>query len=410
MRDKPAASMLDVVLLGPVSARVNGVEVSLGERIHRQLMAVLAESAGEKISAAAVFAACWPDDYLKPERLHSYISRLRGHLAKTLDGGRDLIPDSASGTYCLRLPRDRVDLLRFRDQAAQAAMAERTDPAAAVRLYRAALREWGPLPEGPWRATPLGGLADVPWVTEERVPALRKEYEVALLACLELQLRSQRPRDLLPELHRLTTQSDPPSDEFAALLMRALNQSGQRSQALEAYRQHRQRTADELGAEPSDELKRLHRRIGADDPELRAPTPEGEQVTIPPDALTRLGTSISTYLAKHAVSRPATTEPLLRALRKAFADDPEAATALQTLELTPAAPDAVQRFQQVLIVHMGREEGLYHRLRKLYRQAADHKTRGRLTQSFGRADTVIGHISVGNDFNLSTHPKAVTDE
>src|SRR5262249_17004620 len=57
-------------------------------------------------------------------------------------------------------------------------------------------------------------------------------------------------------------------ERFRAQLMLALYRSGRQAEALEAYQDVRGTLVGELGIEPSHELRDLHRRILAQDPEL----------------------------------------------------------------------------------------------------------------------------------------------
>ena len=64
----------------------------------------------------------------------------------------------------------------------------------------------------------------------------------------------------MAELRRLIA-DHPLREGLRALLMRALYGSGRQAEALEAFAQAREVIADELGVEPSAELRQLHQQL-----------------------------------------------------------------------------------------------------------------------------------------------------
>jgi hypothetical protein len=86
---------------------------------------------------------------------------------------------------------------------------------------------------------------------------------------IEAELESGRHADLVAELEALVTEQ-PLREGPRALQMLALYRSGRQADALNVYRAARAMLVDELGIEPSDELKELERRILAHDATLSA--------------------------------------------------------------------------------------------------------------------------------------------
>jgi hypothetical protein len=91
---------------------------------------------------------------------------------------------------------------------------------------------------------------------------------------LAVELRRGRHAELVGELFVLTAQH-PLRERLWSLLIRALNGSGRRADALDAYHTVRRQLADELGIDPSDELQRLYTRVlvGRAQPSMLPPVP-----------------------------------------------------------------------------------------------------------------------------------------
>ena len=176
----------------------------------------------------------------------------------------ELLVTRAPG-YELRLRPDQLDLQRFEDQAAagRAALAA-GDAAAAAEKLKDAL--------GLWRGQPLADLVYEQFAQAEiaRLEELRLSVvEDRLEAGLEL----GRHGDLVGELEALAAEH-PLRERLRGQLMRALYRAGRQAEALEAYRNARRALAEELGIEPSRDLRELQEAILRQDPALdRAPMP-----------------------------------------------------------------------------------------------------------------------------------------
>ncbi|MGX7825674.1 BTAD domain-containing putative transcriptional regulator [Actinokineospora sp. 24-640] len=232
---------MEVLLLGPVRAvGRDGVEVALGGSRLKAVLARLALDAGRVVPVGTLIDELWgaapPGDAVNA--LHSLVSRLRKALR---DGG---VVESHAVGY--RLVAD-VDIARFEQGVADgraAVRAGRYGEAAAV--LRAAL--------GLWRGTPLGGVGDVGFATaavvrlgELRTAAVEDRIEA------DLHLGGQ----VIGEL-RSAVAEQPLRERPAGLLMRALAVAGRQAEALSAYDRIRRDLAEQLGVEPSAELRELH--------------------------------------------------------------------------------------------------------------------------------------------------------
>ncbi|WP_433179810.1 BTAD domain-containing putative transcriptional regulator [Actinoallomurus sp. CA-150999] len=195
--------------------------------------------------------------------LYGYVSRL-----KKLLGAYGVTLARGTGGYALEVPRDAVDLYRFRAFVADARQAD--DPSIAYALLREAF--------GLWHGTPFADLSS------DRLDNVRQAIEQerleALRLCHGIELDLGRHAELLGELRALTT--DHPLDEAAVgQLMLALYRCGRQADALAAYERIQRALANELGADPGPDLRQLHQRILRHDPSLALSGSGGNRVRRP---------------------------------------------------------------------------------------------------------------------------------
>src|SRR3954454_20546990 len=130
---------MDIRLLGPVEVVVDERVRSLPGAGERELLALLALSAGRVVAAPALVDGLWGEALpVNPgNALQVRMSRLRRALAAAGASG-ELVVTRSRGCL-LALDRGGVDSLRFADQVAAARAAAAADPVAAAGLYREAL-------------------------------------------------------------------------------------------------------------------------------------------------------------------------------------------------------------------------------------------------------------------------------
>ena len=175
--------------------------------------------------------------------------------------GADRIVTRPPG-YLLDVADDDVDALRFERLAREGREALAGGRAsAAVACFEGAL--------GLWRDGALIEFVDVPMAVAaaSRWEELRESVTEDRFDAL---LTMGRHADLVSELDTAIAGA-PFRERLRGQLMLALYRSGRQTEALRAYADARHLLADELGLEPSTDLRRLEAAILAQDPSLEAP-------------------------------------------------------------------------------------------------------------------------------------------
>jgi predicted ATPase/DNA-binding SARP family transcriptional activator len=237
------ASDVRIGILGPLEVRVGfgePVEV-VGPRL-RTLLVRLALDPDRVVLSGQLVDAVWGED--PPVRaanaLQSLVSRLRRLLP-------DVVESHPAG-YRLALDPEAVDAVRFEALARAGRGDLRRDPRRAAATLREALSLW----RGPALADAAeAGFAEPAAV---RLEALRLG---ALEDRIEADLAGGVDDGLVAELDELVT-VHPRRERLHGQLMRALARAGRQADALAAYERLRARLADELGVDPSEELKSIH--------------------------------------------------------------------------------------------------------------------------------------------------------
>ncbi|MFI7546994.1 BTAD domain-containing putative transcriptional regulator [Actinoplanes sp. NPDC049599] len=261
-------------VLGPLRAWRGDQPTSLGPVQQRVVLAILALHANRSLGREQLIEAVWGEEppAYAVNLVQKNVSALRRSLepVRPPDGKSRVLTWSDAG-YRLILPEGGLDLADFDRELARSGAARATgDLPAASRALHTALGLWrGPLLDG--LAGPLLD-AERERLAERRIGALEDRIEVDL--CLG------DDRDLVAELRRLVAEH-PLRERLRGLLMQALYRSGQRADALAAFRETHDYLYAELGVGPGAELQELHRRLLDDDPELTTPRPVAA-VPLPP--------------------------------------------------------------------------------------------------------------------------------
>jgi DNA-binding SARP family transcriptional activator len=244
---------MDFRLLGPLQVSDGERSLALGGVKQRSLLAVLLLQANELVSADRLIDRLWErgPPATASKGIQVYVSRLR----KTLGEGR--LATCAPG-YVLRVEPEELDLARFEQLAAEARSAS---PEGAARKLREALSLW--------RGPALADLAYEPFAQVE-IARLEEMRLAVVEQRIDADLALGRHADLIGELETLVARS-PLRERFRGQLMLALYRSARQAEALDVYRAARRELSEELGLEPSEELKRLEHAILRQDPALELP-------------------------------------------------------------------------------------------------------------------------------------------
>jgi DNA-binding SARP family transcriptional activator len=250
---------MDFRLLGPLEVvSERGEPLALGGVKQRSLLAVLLLHANELVSTDVLIDRLWgaapPAGAAKTVQV--YVSRVR----KLLDRGR-LVTHGRG--YVMRVEPSELDLARFEALADEA---RRASPDYASEKLREAL--------GLWRGPALADLAYEPFAQVE-VARLEEMRLAVLEQRIDADLATGRHADLAGELKALVARH-PLRERLRYQLMLALYRSARQAEALDAYRAAHRELQEELGLDPSAELKELEQAILRQDPSLDPPKPGTE--------------------------------------------------------------------------------------------------------------------------------------
>ncbi|MBA2476259.1 MAG: tetratricopeptide repeat protein [Actinobacteria bacterium] len=261
-------------ILGPLEVTAESGPVEINAAKHRTLLCLLLVHANEVVATEVLADALWGERPPPSSRklLQIYVSQLRRAL------GPGALLTQPPG-YVLEVRRTAVDAGRFEQLAGEGRQALAAGNAAlAAGLCARALRLW----RGP-------ALADFRYEEFARAEATRlEELRLSVLEDrLQAELAIGRRDELAGELQGLVS-AHPLRERFRAQLMVALYRSGRQADALEVYADARRTLVDELGLEPSRELRELERAVLRQDPALELSPTERAAVRDLPAPATRL--------------------------------------------------------------------------------------------------------------------------
>jgi DNA-binding SARP family transcriptional activator len=264
---------LQVSVLGPVRAWVDGEPASLGGQRQRAVLARLALSGGDAVAVDRLIDDLWSGDPppSATSTLQSYLSNLR----KALGGAARI--QRVGGAYRLDLPDGALDADRFEDLVEAAAGAATADRLA---LLDEALELWS--------GDAVADFADEPWAQGDTV-RLQQLHLAALHDRFSVLLELGRHALAVGELEAAVAQH-PLHEPFAAQLVLALYRCGRQAEALRAVERTRTVLAEEVGLPLGPELTELADRVLRQDPMLAAttadpdPTPTSPAMPAGPEA------------------------------------------------------------------------------------------------------------------------------
>ncbi len=277
-------------ILGPFQLEEGGRRIQVGGTRQRAVLVDLLLHANEVVPSEQLLMDLWGEDAPRSaaNALQAAISRLR----RTLPAGR--LITRAPG-YALRIFPEELDVSQFEQlvsEGREALSAGAADQAA--RTLRQALSLW----QGP-------ALADFRYEPFAQTDIVR--LEELHLACREERIEADLALGsagvLVAELRRLVS-AHPVRERLRRQLMLALYRDGRQTEALDVYREFRDVLRDELGLDPSPELRELETAIlRQDSVGSPAATAEGPLARRPVTAvciLLRVGSGSDTALDPEA--------------------------------------------------------------------------------------------------------------
>lgn len=292
---------VEVLLLGPVAARVDGAEVPIGSVKQRMLIARIALAGPQVVSVDRLVEALWGEEPPANARgnIQSYVSRVRAAIG-------DGVVVHAHGGY--RLGEAEVDVELAGEAAARARALRAADPVAALVAYDEALAWW----RGPALVDLAGELefgADADRLDELR-DTLADERDDRRLAVGRVVEAAESLRQRAADR--------PLRERTHVLLMQALHLEGRSDEALRVGDAFRRRLAEATGMDPSPALRQVEDLIlSGDEPPVTVssvpapapgPAPVGPAVAA---TLPRLGAFLGRDVELDALDRLVATASLV---------------------------------------------------------------------------------------------------
>ena len=239
-------------ILGPLDVVEGSTSLDIGGPRQRLVLARLVVDAGRSVPTGVLVEDVWDGRAPRTaaKTLQKYVSELRRALRAVGPRSAQLLATTGGGYVLSGVAT--IDARCFENEVAEARQARVAgDTRGAVHVLGSALSRWrgdvmADLPEGRF-ADPVRTK-----LHQLRLAALEERID----AQLELGLASQCAAELteLVEHHPLR-------ERLWALLMTALAASGRTAEALRAFQRLRRTLGEELGLEPSAELRGLEARI-----------------------------------------------------------------------------------------------------------------------------------------------------
>ncbi|WP_281186264.1 AfsR/SARP family transcriptional regulator [Nocardia crassostreae] len=242
--------MVGIRILGPLEIEGLVGIPRLDSYRQRAVLGSLALNANRVTSMASLTDAVWEGEPPATARsqLQICVSVLRRVIA---DSRCPIAIETRAPGYRLAVDGSALDSARFDELIAQARMHESNgNLAAALGALRQAAGLWrGPV------------LADVPSSRIQRISySLTERRMAAELTRFRIELSLDRAWEIIPDL-QAHIDAHPLGEEAYGYLMLALYRCGRPAEALEVYRRVRATLIQQVGLEPSDELRGLERAI-----------------------------------------------------------------------------------------------------------------------------------------------------
>lgn len=309
-------------LLGKLEVDRDGELIEIGSFRQKALLAFLLTTPNAIVSTDQIIDAVWGDDAAadRQNALWVHISGLRTVLEPDRERRAEgTVLLTRSPGYLIQVKTHEIDAVHFERLVAEGRALADTDPAAASLVLGEALALWR------GRAYEDFTYEDFAASEIARLEELRLE---AVEARIDADLRRGMSRELMSELGSLVREH-PLRERLTGQAMLALYRSGRQAEALRTYQFLKARLGEELGIEPSAQIRKLEEQIVVGDPELEPTTTLSLPGTGPEPGLAVRGYELREKLGEGASGvvyrayQPAVgREVAIKVIRPELANDP----------------------------------------------------------------------------------------
>jgi DNA-binding SARP family transcriptional activator/ABC-type glycerol-3-phosphate transport system substrate-binding protein len=248
-------------VLGRLEVIKDGRPLVVASARQRALLALLIINVGRALSPDRIIDELWGDDPPQSgaKAVVFHVSKLREALEPDRargEPGATLVTEPAG--YMLSVDPDSIDAVRSERLAAEGRSFLPEDPETAGTILSAALELWS--------GEPFSDFTYESFAQDE----IRRLTELHIRTVedrIEADLALGRHDALVGELDGLVAKH-PLRDHLRGQLMLALYRCGRQAEALRIYQDGRRALAEELGIDPSPDLRRLEDLVLRQDPEL----------------------------------------------------------------------------------------------------------------------------------------------
>jgi len=264
---------VDYRVLGPLEVIDDGETVGIGPRKQRSLLALLLINVNRVVATDRILEELWGEEAEgKENALWVYVSRLRVVLEpEDSKRGEFSILVTRDHGYLLSVDPQSIDANRFETAVSEGRLLLRDDPSSASALLAEGLAEWRGLPLEDFTYDDFAHR-EISRLAELRLGALEDR--------IDADLRLGQTGEIVAELEPLH-QQHPLRERVVGQLMLALYRSGRQADALRTFERFRRRVGEELGIDPSPELRRLEEQILLHDARIQAPKPRSRRPAAP---------------------------------------------------------------------------------------------------------------------------------
>lgn len=249
--------MSEFEILGAIRIIHNGYECTPTPPKVLRVLAVLLLHANQLVSIDSLIEELWGD--VAPRSAvattHTYIHQIRRFIFNSGIANEDELLLTRRPGYILRISDGELDLDRFERLLIQGQrLFEAKHLAEAGRTLRQAL--------GLWRGVPLANVSHGS-ILESHAVRLGEQKLRAIELRIQVDVQLGRHFQLVGDLRKLVNEN-PFNEWLHGQLIAALSNVGRRNDALLAYHHLRALLNEELGLEPSPEIRRLQQNVLGD--------------------------------------------------------------------------------------------------------------------------------------------------